>query len=314
MGSLTQPKLPVIDFSVKNLKSTTSSSWVTTCGDVMRALEEYGCFIAMYDGVSQELHDAIFFASKDLFDLPTEVKVQNTSDTPSHGYVGQEPVVPLYEGLGIENATTAEGAERFTKLMWPSGNQSFCGSALMFAKAVAELDQTVMKMVAESYGIEEHYKTLLGSTTYLLRLIKYLSPQDTERNLGIVPHTDKSFMSILHQQEVKGLEIKTKDGKWIEVDPSPSSFIVMAGDACMAWTNGRIEAPCHRVMMQGNEERYSLGLFTFIRDLEIKIPQELVNGDHPLQFKAFDNYKYIHYYYTDEGKRSKCPIKSYCGI
>ncbi|XP_023729457.1 probable 2-oxoglutarate-dependent dioxygenase AOP1 [Lactuca sativa] len=313
MGSLTQSKLPVIDLTRKNINPA-SSSWITKCDEVIRGLEEYGCFIAMYDGVSQELHDSIFLASQDLFDLPIETKVLNTSDTPSHGYVGKEPIVPLYEGLGIEDATTTKGAERFTKLMWPYGNESFSKSALMFSKAVAELDQIVMGMVAKSYGIEQHYKSLFGSTTYLLRFIKYLCPQGNGQNLGLVPHTDKSFMSILHQKQVKGLEIKTKDGQWIEVDPSPSSFIVMAGDACMAWTNGRIEAPCHRVMMQGNEERFSLGLFTFIRDLNIEIPQELVDEDNPLQFEAFDNYKYIHYYYTDEGKRSKCPIKSYCGI
>ncbi|KAI3521647.1 hypothetical protein L1887_11119 [Cichorium endivia] len=313
MKSMTQPKLPVIDLSVKNLNPS-SSSWITKCDEVISALEEHGCFIAMYDGVSQELHDAIFLASGNLFDLPIEVKVLNTSDTPSHGYVGQEPIVPLYEGLGIESATTAEGAERFTKLMWPSGNESFCKNALMFSKAVAELDQIVMQMVAKSYGVEERYELLRRSTTYLLRFIKYLRPQGNDQNLGLVPHTDKSFMSILHQQQVKGLEIKTKDGHWVEVDPSPPSFIVMAGDACMAWSNGRIEAPCHRVMMQGNEDRLSLGLFTFIRDLKIEIPQELVDEGHPLQFEAFDNYKYIHYYYTDEGKRSKCPIRSYCGI
>nr|GEU99207.1 probable 2-oxoglutarate-dependent dioxygenase AOP1 [Tanacetum cinerariifolium] len=312
MGSLSHRKLPVIDLSVKNINYT-SSLWTETCGDVISALEEYGCFVATYDGVSQELRDAIFHASHDLFDLPTEVKVLNTSDTPSHGYVGQIPVIPLYEGLGVENATTADGVERFTKLMWPSGNEVFCETVLMFSKAVAELDQIVMKMIAKSYGIEEHYSPLLGSTTYLLKLIKYLSPQGDERNLGIVPHTDKTFMSILYQDEVKGLEIKTKDGEWIEYDPSPSSFVVMAGDGCMAWTNGKIEASCHRVMMQGSKERFSLGLFSFIRNIKIETPHELVDENHPLKFKAFDHYKYLHYHATYEGMRSKCPLKSYCG-
>lgn len=124
MGSLHEPKLPVIEFFVKDLIPA-SSSWVTKCVEVTQALEEYGCFIAIYDGVSQELHDAIFLATQELFDLPTEVKVLNTSDTPSHGYVGQIPVIPLYEGLGIEDATTTHGVERFTKLMWPSGKDSF---------------------------------------------------------------------------------------------------------------------------------------------------------------------------------------------
>ncbi|KAD4889262.1 hypothetical protein R6Q59_033866 [Mikania micrantha] len=313
MGSLQQPNLPVIQFSVKE-SNPDSSSWVTKCAEVTHALEECGCFIATYDGVSQELHDAIFLATQELFELPTEVKVLNTSDTPSHGYVGQIPVIPLYEGLGIENATTAHGVQRFTKLMWPSGKDSFSESVLMYTKAVAELDQIVMRMVAKSYGIEKHYESILGSTTYLLKLIKYISPQGNDKILGIVPHTDKTFMSILHQNEVKGLEIKKKDGEWIEVHPSPSSFIVMAGDACMAWTNGKIEPSCHRVMMQGNTDRFSLGLFTFIRDLKIEAPKELVDENHPIQFEAFDHYKYLHYHASDEGMRSKFPLKSYCGI
>ncbi|KAA8541852.1 hypothetical protein F0562_023004 [Nyssa sinensis] len=314
MGSLTQPKLPVIDFSKENLKPNTNS-WLSTRNNVVEALQEYGCFIAKYDHkVSLELHNAIFRASEELFDLPTEIKVQNTSNTPSHGYVGQEPVIPLYEGLGIENATTVEGAQKFTNLMWPSGNDFFCETALSFSRLMSELDQMVMRMVSESYGIEKSYDTLLGSTSYLLRLIKYRGPEENEKSLGIIRHTDKSFMSILHQRQVKGLEIETKDGQWIVVEPSPSSFIVMAGDACMAWSNGRIEPPNHRVIMNGNEERYSLGFFSFIRDLIIQIPEELVDDRHPLQFKPFDHYKFIHFYYTDEGKRSKCPIKAYCGV
>lgn len=107
-------------------------------------------------------------------------------------------------------------------------------TALEYSRIVAELDQVVMRMVTKSYGISENsYEMLLGATSYLLRFIKYRPPTKDETGLGIVPHTDKSFMSILHQRQVKGLEIKTKNGDWILVDPSPSSFIVMAGDACM---------------------------------------------------------------------------------
>ncbi|XP_027166189.1 probable 2-oxoglutarate-dependent dioxygenase AOP1 [Coffea eugenioides] len=305
--------LPVIDFTKKNLDPS-SSFWPSTRQAVVRALEDYGCFIALYDEVTLELNEAIFRASEELFDLPTEIKVLNTSNTPSHGYVGQEPIIPLYEGLGIENATTLDGVQKFTNLLWPNGNHSFSETAFSYSKIVAELDQIVMRMVSEAYGIEKNYESLLGSMSYLLRLIKYRRPHENEKNLGIVPHTDKSFMSILQQDQVKGLEIKTKDGEWMVIDPSPFSFIVMAGDVCMAWTNGRIEPPHHRVIMTENAERYSLGLFTFIRDLIVHVPEELVDDEHPLQFKPFDHYKYIDYYYTDEGKRSKCPIRDYCGV
>ncbi|KAM0042159.1 putative non-hem dioxygenase domain, isopenicillin N synthase [Helianthus debilis subsp. tardiflorus] len=69
-----QIKLPVIDLSSKSL-DLNSSSWVTKCDEVRHALKEYECFITVYDGVSRELHDAIFLASQELFNIPTEVKL-----------------------------------------------------------------------------------------------------------------------------------------------------------------------------------------------------------------------------------------------
>lgn len=124
MGSLTQHSLPVIDFTKKNLDPS-SSSWLSTRQDVVRALEDYGCFVAIYDKVSLEVGEAIFRASKDLFGLPTETKVLNTSDSYTFGYIGPVPFMPLYESLGIENATTLDGVQKFTNLLWPNGNDSF---------------------------------------------------------------------------------------------------------------------------------------------------------------------------------------------
>ncbi|KAM0015026.1 putative isopenicillin N synthase [Helianthus debilis subsp. tardiflorus] len=100
--------------------------------------------------------DAIFLASQELFNLPTEVKALNIL-----------AMLPLYESLGIEDVTTTDVSESFTKLMWPSGNQSFCESVLMYSKALAELDQIVMKMVAKSYGIEEQGGVRLQSLFFL---------------------------------------------------------------------------------------------------------------------------------------------------
>ena len=91
-----------------------------------------------------------------------------------------------------------------------------------------------MRMVAETYGVEKDCESLLGSIYYLLRLIKYRAPREDESNVGLFPHADQTFMSILHQAQVNGLEIMTKNGDWMLIDSlSPSSFIVMAGDVCM---------------------------------------------------------------------------------
>lgn len=124
MGSLTLPELVVVDFNKEEMKPN-SSSWLSSCKDIRKAFENHGCFIALYNKISPQLHNSIFKAADELFDLPTHVKIQNIVEKPYHGYVGQMPIVPLHEGLGIDYATTIHGVQSFTNIMWPNGNDSF---------------------------------------------------------------------------------------------------------------------------------------------------------------------------------------------
>ncbi|XP_059639308.1 probable 2-oxoglutarate-dependent dioxygenase AOP1 [Cornus florida] len=295
MGSLAQPKLPVIDFCEKNLKPGTNSG-LSTRNETVRALEEYGCFVAVYDTVSLDLHNANFQASKQLFDLPTETKKQNTSDTPNHGYKMQQ----LYKEL--RNSLISSGPPEmilsgiicvfmqicvfffffFSFFEW-SINLTLCylccflvsETVLSFSKLASELDQTVKKMVSESYGIQKYHEYRLGSTCYLLKPTKYREPKMNETNIGILPHTDSSFFTILHQYQ--------------------------------AWTNGRIESPIHRVIMS-SKERYFLGLFSLVRDLLIEIPEEVVDDAHPLQYKPFYHYKLLRFCKLGGGQENEIQI------
>ena len=124
MGSLTTPNLIVVDFTKEEMRPG-SKTWSSACNQIRSGLENHGCFIAIYDQISPELRQAIFRAADELFDLPTEIKVQNINEKPYHGYVGQMPIVPLHEGLGIDYATTLDGVQTFATLMWPNGNNSF---------------------------------------------------------------------------------------------------------------------------------------------------------------------------------------------
>lgn len=92
-------------------------------------------------------------------------------------------------------------------------------------------------MIFESYGLSEYYESYIGSTSYLLRLLKHTAPEEVEPQLGFLAHTDKSFTTILHQNHVNALMVETRNGVWIDVDfSSTNSFVVMAGDALMVRT------------------------------------------------------------------------------
>ncbi|KAI4348637.1 hypothetical protein L6164_009339 [Bauhinia variegata] len=311
MGSQPECQLPIVDFTHENMKPS-SDHWLSARQVVQNALEDHGCFLALYDKVGPQLYNSNFSVILDLFDLPAETKKQKTSDKPQHGYSGQLSVVPLFESLTIDGPLTIQGCQKFTRIMWPEGNDYFCETVHAYAKVVADLDRAVKRMVFESYGLDmQKYYSFLESTNYVLRSYKYRVPQMDESNVGVYSHTDATFTTILHQKE-KGLEIKLKNGEWIELDASPSLFLVLAGDGFKAWSNDRIRACEHRVTMNSKITRYSMGLLSY--GAKIVEPEEgLVDEEHPMLYKPFDHYGYLRFFMTEAALKSECRIKAYCG-
>ncbi|XP_002517541.2 probable 2-oxoglutarate-dependent dioxygenase AOP1.2 [Ricinus communis] len=314
MGSETPLKLPAIDFSTENLKPGTVE-WELVKTQVRNALEEYGCFEAFFSRVHNDLKKGVFGAIEELFELPLQTKLKNVSRKPFHGYVGQYPQAPLYESMGIEDPDTVEKVESFTSVLWPQGNLTFSKTVQSFSEQVSKLDKVVRRMIVESLGLEKYMDEHMNSTDYLLRVMKYKGPETSEAKLGLHPHTDKNIVTILFQNQVDGLEVKTKNGEWITVKLSPDSFVVMIGDSLLAWANGRLHSPYHRVMMTGNEARYSCGLFSIPKaGYIVKAPEELIDEEHPLLFKPFDHVEFLGFYYTEAGQRAQSALKAYCGV
>lgn len=93
------------------------------------------------------------------------------------------------------------------------------------------MDQIIRKMILESLGVEKYMEEHMNSTNYRLRVMKYKGPQTSDTKLGLSPHTDKNFVTILYQNQVEGLEMMTKDEQWISYKPSSESFVVVLGDS-----------------------------------------------------------------------------------
>lgn len=83
----------------------------------------------------------------------------------------------------------------------------------------------MIRMVCKSCGIEKYYDSYLRLATYLTwSSHKIQTPEMKETNTGLVSHTDRSFIIILHQNQVNSFEVKAKDDEWFNIDFSPSSF------------------------------------------------------------------------------------------
>ncbi|KAL7140024.1 hypothetical protein ABFS83_09G093000 [Erythranthe nasuta] len=316
MGSLDQQsnKLPTIEFNQENMTPGTNP-WKSTSDSVRQALEMYGCFVVSYESnIGTELHKKIFDGglSEELFGLPLETKKKHTSKFAGFGYGGNYSVMPLFEYFGIEDVATLDAAQKFTTLMWSQGHDKFCETIYSYCKLLSELNKTVVKMVADSYGLEKYYDPLMESSFYMTRLMRYNTPGENQCSIGIVPHRDKSFITVIGTNEVKGLEIETRGGDWIDYEPSLGKFIVIAGEPFMAWSNGRIYSPLHKVVAKGSKEKHSVGVFSFIGGV-LEVPKELVDHKNPLKFKSFRHLEFVEYC-KEGGAKMEGAIQKYCGI
>ncbi|KAL5705587.1 hypothetical protein ACHQM5_023874 [Ranunculus cassubicifolius] len=239
------------------------------CREVREAGEEYGCFQVIYNKIPMQIREEMFKASKELFDLPKEIKEKNTSHNAYYGYIGNIDRIPLFESMGFADASSLETTQSFTGLFWPDGYPSFCQTVNSIGKKVHELELLILKMIMESYGLEGH------SSSY-----------DNLSELGLTAHVDKSALTILSQNSVQGLEVLLKGDEWINVISLDDAFTVFIE---------KISFPTrHRVMMSGDKTRYSFASVTLPKDeTVVEAPKELIDEAHPQLFRPF---KYIDFF------------------
>ncbi|KAG2297512.1 hypothetical protein Bca52824_044181 [Brassica carinata] len=304
MGSHSTPQLPVIYLSDQTLKPG-SEKWVEVRSDVRKALEDYGAFEVSYDRVSEELKESVLEAMKELFQLPVEAKRRNVSPKPYTGYMTHNGIS---ESLGIQDANVLEKVNEFTQLLYALivrvtrvPGQNFClensERIHKFSEKLAELD-VMVRMVFESFGIEDYYDENLKSMNYRLRLMKYTAPRDVDTNVaagandaGDGANTNNNGNTVLYQHEIEGLEVLTKDEKWIRLKPSHNSFVVIAGDSLY---------DCSRLQME-------------IMEI-IEPPKELVDEQHPRVFKPLTYVDLMSFYHTEVGRRARSTLHAYCAV
>lgn len=83
----------------------------------------------------------------------------------------------------------------------------------------------------EGLGVAKHHDALSASTWHLFRTSEYQAPNAAEKTVRYASHQDTNLLSIVCQHEVEGLEMQARDGEWIVVKPSPTSLVVMVGQA-----------------------------------------------------------------------------------
>lgn len=96
---------------------------------------------------------------------------------------------------------------------------------------IEKLARELLELLTEGLGLEadrfNHY--VENERMMSMRFNLYPPCPQPELAIGLRAHTDPHLLTILHQDEVAGLQVQIDD-QWITVKPRPDCFVVNIGD------------------------------------------------------------------------------------
>ncbi|KAF4832251.1 2-oxoglutarate-Fe(II) type oxidoreductase hxnY [Colletotrichum siamense] len=261
--------------------------------EILHAAKTSGFFYIENHGVPEDVTRAAHKKGLEFFKLPEEEKRKLTSNTSAYGYCGfreiqanvteskdrkeafmfhYEPEFdPLYENrLDQVPDHVREHLPKEDFTWTDSGDDAvlpgFKSALLSHWRACLDLSRRLIRIIALALDLpEDHFD---GATTYPggdFAVNFYPGhgddPVEDPDEVGVGAHTDLQIMTLLWQDEHKGLQVLNSSGEWMWAPPVPGTFVVNIGDFLMRLTNDRLKSTVHRVLQHGREDRISMPLF-----------------------------------------------------
>lgn len=281
MATKAANEIPVID--VSGLQAADYTSAAAAVGrQIAAACRDTGFFYIVGHGVPAEVVDGVFEANRtfharaDREKLPLKLNswhrgYQPMASTKMNSSARFAPAtMPNQLESFIIRDEISESDPRFKREPFIGPNQwpddaVFRAQVEGYHGAVRTLAAKLLPAFACAVGnAPDYFDRFFDPPSTTLRLVHYPpTPADaTPDHIGIYPHTDYGFFTILAQDDVGGLEIQTINGRWIEAPHIENAFVMNIGDVMARWTNDVFNSSPHRVVNKSTtRDRYSVALF-----------------------------------------------------
>lgn len=172
--------------------------------------------------------------------------------------------------------------------IWPARPEGFRET---FEALYAAFDQTgarILARIAVWLGLDENwFDPAITDGNSVMRLLHYPPVPDAEGGaIRAGAHEDINLITLLLGAEEAGLELLTKDGRWIGVSPPDGALVVNIGDMLQRLTNHVLPSTTHRVRNPEGPRaafsRYSMPFFLHLRsDFAFRTLPQCVTPDNP---------------------------------
>ena len=247
--------------------------------EIGHACRECGFFYVVGHGVQADLQRQLETLSRELFAQPLDAKMKIRMELAGAAWRGYFPVgleltsekpdskEGIYFGAELphDHPLVTAGTPLHGRNLFPENLPAFRSVVLTYLDEMTRLGHTLMTGIALSLGLEGSYffERYTADPLVLFRIFNYppeLTAGSPEPSWGVGEHTDYGLLTILKQDDVGGLEVKSQ-GQWIPAPPIPGSFICNIGDMLDRMTAGEYRSTPHRVHNVATRDRLSFPFF-----------------------------------------------------
>ncbi|MCB9634054.1 MAG: isopenicillin N synthase family oxygenase [Sandaracinus sp.] len=274
------------------------------------ALEDLG-FVAIEGyGVDDALFAKTYDVFRQFFAMPTEVKkkYEHPETGRARGYTSfgvehakDNAKADLKEFFHVGRALPASDpfADKLVPNVWPEEIpelKTTCDE--LFAK-LDEVSYKCLQALSMYLGASENYlrdMAVKGNTVH--RFIHYPVCEgfDEPGVMRAAQHEDINLMTLLPPADESGLEVLTRDGKWLPIHAIPGQIIADTGDMMSRLTNDVIPATTHRVVNPTGEPkpRYSMPFFVHPHfDVVLEVMKECLKDGETPKYAPINNHEFL---------------------
>jgi len=176
--------------------------------------------------------------------------------------------------------------------LWPAEVAGFRRDVYGLYEALDRLGQDLLVSIALFLKLPTNYfanATRDGNS--VLRLLHYPPTPPNPDGVRAGAHEDINTITLLLGAEEAGLQLLTRDGQWLEVNPPEGALVVNIGDMLQRLTNHVLPSTSHRVVNPAPERahlpRYSIPFFLhFAPDFLIETLPSCITPDNPNRYPA----------------------------
>lgn len=273
--SIAVEDIPVID--VSPLLRNDPDGLAELARAMREAAEHTGFFYVRNHGISSELIARTDAVARRFFAFPIEQKLRFSPNSHHRGFlqVGQARMhsrakPDLKEsfiwGLDVaeDDPEVLAGNRMIGPNRWPDFLPEMRSTLNEYFDAANRAGRLLLQAFAASLEVDPaHFTRHFSKPVTRGSLVYYpAQPADAgEQQFGVSPHTDYGVITLLHQDDVGGLQVSNRRGEWVTAHPIADTLVINVGDLLARWTNDRFKSTPHRVINQSGRERLSIAVF-----------------------------------------------------